>query len=168
MQGPRHTIKFGFRWPLVLLLAGLGACSAEVANEDVLVASCVETLSERLKAPSTLEVMKITKAPVVSEAVDGPWISHRIAELESEDEVLEPSELGDLRAALADVEAGKTVLRRQYETYIEYDADNAYGAPIRAIARCEAVTYDGEITQFSSVSVNGYTSMEWLAKSINP
>lgn len=129
--------------------------------EDAFHAACVEVLSDRLRAPSTLNVLG--------------WHGFMQRPAEQDEAIDPPSTASDVGEEIVDAtNQNRDFLIRAYnsrpESYVlfqdlvRYEADNGFGVPIANEALCSVVLV-GEVSpdkiEVSSVKINGTTQLDW-------
>jgi hypothetical protein len=112
--------------PLIVLIS---ACNALGQPEEV--RACEAFIKERLRSPVTYHRAELTVGgdePVTQAKFDEQYIGSK------------PGELSKLLRARV---KGKQLALRN--VFIHYDADNAYGTPIRGLEMCEFLVVDGRL-----------------------
>lgn len=143
-----------------LAAAFLTGCDEHGKLERTFIASCEEVLKERLRAPSTY--VRVEKPEV---RVETRTIADQEFESMVDSEGYSPLLKGLAREQRAAGEA--YVESTWYSTTIRYDAENAFGTPMRGIASCASgESYTGTPSGFdvgrSGVVVAGKTQIEWV------
>ena len=147
----------------VAAAGAVGYLSLKPTEEDKLLAACEEILLDRLKAPSTYT--RTSSTPVISAAAtleqfmgwDAPGARQRADERILQDLTLLEAE--DLQKEL--------FLARpwtRYSTWIEYDAANDYGTPVRGAAECVLIQQADrpmELSKWPTVRVDGFSALDW-------
>lgn len=162
-----NHIRF-MRWFAVLLLAGsLASCESDEASEKQFEQLCIEAIKMRLRAPSTFNALSVT--------ADHKQIPHRPID-EINRETKEALQLPDGVEKNALVSAlgtewsaayfGDIPYREtQFKLYVEYEAKNALGVPLRSFSEC-AYTLDGrdKFSEYDNrrIKVDGRDHADWL------
>lgn len=122
--------------------------------EPKIVSLCEEILRERLRSPSGYKRIKVTQT-------ETPLTGGEYLALQSS-----PPGPNLTRLILEQYEAGQ-VKPTRLTLIIEYDAPNAFNAPIRGFAKCEHVSTDNgrNATTFDTL-LDGKTKWQWLVDSI--
>lgn len=124
--------------------------SRDMLASNTMINACEDALKERLKAPSTYRRIKVT---------------------ESQQSIT----FEQYFAASNDSPAVQSFLRSmakqpptQLMTFIEYDAANAFGTPIRSISKCTYNTLDPTRSTDSKelVEIDGKSNTRWLVDQV--
>jgi hypothetical protein len=157
--------------PIVALVAliaagGIGAAAyvaLKPTEEAKFLTVCDDILGKRLKAPSTyrrISATKITNAKAgfnqfMGWDVPGAW------KRESEARLSDPT-ITEIQVVRKEVFDAAEWTR--YSTWIEYDAANAYGTPVRGAAEFALIARSEEpmsIGPLSDVRVDGFDHLGW-------
>lgn len=158
---------------LIALIAvgGIGAAvyvGVQPSVEQKLIASCEEIIASRLKAPSTyrqISTTKITKAKADFNQFMGwdvPGVKEHDAEVRRSDPAI--MEIQDNQKKMF-----SGVEWTRYSTWIEYDAANSYGTPVRGAAECVLFARASEpftVGPLSDVRVDGFDALGWSVHQI--
>ena len=142
------------------LAIGLTACGGGVSQEAGFQEACFEGIKRRLKAPATFDVVKVTpdhtKVPLRTEEQIRESIQN------AEDDSLEKMKF---RLELADLQSGDFDYRSvSYRSFVQYDAQNAMGVPLRSMAECEYEARAGEeisAEDGTDIIVDGEKYWDW-------
>jgi hypothetical protein len=120
--------------------------------DSKLVAACETALKERLKAPSGYKRIKV--AEYQREISIDQYAQFRYDE---------EKPLSQDRIVLMKKTASGSKMPTVFQAFIDYDAPNSYGTPLRSLAQCEHVSSDGSNdVDARSVRVNGLNSFEFM------
>lgn len=143
----------------------LTACGS--SDVDTFKQACIDSMKERLKAPSTFKLVKFTDVskPVTFDDDEIKAMEEQLEKMGdykdlSEIERLKKDRLGiDIRKAKDGADSGT-----KFEGLFEYDAANAYGTPLRGTFTCEYEAWDSvfDASDVPRVLVNGQTHIDWL------
>lgn len=141
-------MKLNFGLACVLLPA-LAGCSA---FDSPLIKACEDGVKLRLRSPATYN-----RVEVVEVARPQPMSADEYVAFQAK---YYPA---SSNAAVDGLAPSPAV----HEAFIKYDADNAFGTPIRGVANCKFATEDGKMP-VSSISdmmivINDQTYFEWAA-----
>jgi hypothetical protein len=131
-------MKSGWAPILALTLAGCGRAD---------VSACEEFLKDSLRSPSTYRRIGVS-------TYDRPINAEARAQLREEEErsARENPDWAAVRRQLdADTPATERPVETLREVFIEYDAENAFGAPIRGAQRCGFILRNGNLSSSSSL-----------------
>lgn len=125
--------------------------------------ACEETLKDRLKAPSTFRMLDeptVTATKVSAAVAAGPPPD----DFRGTDQHTRLQELHELQLSMYRDGAWR------HRALIEYEAQNAFGTPIRNVSRCDAYTFDEAppTSRYGNVrvQVDGKSAMEWLTDQV--
>ena len=163
----------------------LSGCNSESIQKDKdflrFETACIEALKKRLKSPSSFQLINktdVSKKVIVS-GEDEKVLRARYSELIAKDKETTLTQKEDLELArmdlkilgLNDVKNGRGEGAKLLSVIVEYDAQNAFGALIRGIERCE---YNAPLGDFGSyadhddVLIGGKTYTDWLIERVEP
>lgn len=138
---------------LAIIVAGIALASCN-PFEAKIISVCEEVLKERLRSPSGYKRIRISQT-------ETPLTGGEYLALQSS-----PPGPNLTRLILEQYEAGQ-VKPTRLTLLIEYDAPNAFNAPIRGFAKCEHVSIDnGRSASTFDTQVDGKTKWQWLTESI--
>lgn len=153
----------------VALMAVGGAVWVATAKSevDLMLEACDSAIQERLRSPSTY--VRVGFSPIkrrdasLNEFLGIPHPEQRARHDEAKAK----------NKAIADFDADMRKYFRMGEhefvyTIVEYDAENGFGAPIRSTAECSLVVPTGSEAKpkASTVSIDGYTTLDWALSRI--
>lgn len=141
-------MRFPVMFVAALLLAGCNPF------EEKLIGVCEDLLKERLRSPSAYKRIGVTRT-------EAPLTGAEYLAVQRTDPA---SHAGRL---LLEQTASGAIKPTRISIIIEYDAPNAFNAPIRSFAKCEHVSTDGgRNAGMFDVLVDGKTKLEWLTESL--
>ena len=140
-------------------------------DQSVLVQACEETIQKRLRSPSTykrVQATDIQRDPATLEDylyADDP--ARKTKELNADRADPKRAELSKTRRSIFESRPNDRV-----SLFIEYDAANAFGTPVREVVDCVIFLPSGESiaeSKWLDPRVNGFTTSEWLIEGLrNP
>lgn len=150
---------------VVVLVGGVGvaiAVSMRPSEESKLLSICDDMITERLLAPTTYK--RISASPLKSAKADfNQFMGWDVPEKKQRDI--------EARVDPAVMKAQDSIKRQysgvdwlRYSSWIEYDAANAYGTPIRSVSECVLIARSDEplsISSLSDIRVDGSDSLDW-------
>ncbi|WP_084398272.1 hypothetical protein [Henriciella aquimarina] len=148
---------------VAVMLAGCGGGEAKFQS------ACVDAIKKRLKAPSTFELIEATadhqKVPLPAEQV----IRAELESLEDRDDIDSRVRQARLRSDLARATSGEQYKATNLRLYIEYDAQNSMGVPLRGAVIC--TVEGGPNGEFSAddgwnVEIDGETHTDWIVNQV--
>lgn len=143
-------------WSVVAISAvSVGAVVAEFTYDPPMVKACETAIKKRLRSPSTYKRINISRSS--SRETASEFKAH-IAKEESSEAVRD--------MLLRDMDQNGPQ-RTHYTLLIEYDASNAYGAPIRDIAECAYTgKSDSNAKDYFDVTIDGKSHLDWLKSAL--
>lgn len=122
--------------------------------EQPLISACEESLKERLKAPSTYRRISATEDE--KNLTRAEYNQHLSGQSPSVRDI-----------SLKWFDEGKDKPMR-FIAFIEYDAQNAFGVPIRDVTKCEYISSSGNKKDAKSytVTINGKDSVGWTKSNL--
>lgn len=129
---------------------------------DKLLSACEEELKSRLKAPSTYTLIRKDEFTAPVEISD-----YRKMLAEGQDKDSPNALLADVRTAESKRATGEPGPTR-HTLFIEYDADNSFGVPLRGVTECEYISGNGDKGGAGkySVKINGKDHSQWMDQRI--
>lgn len=151
---------------IVLCLAGGGGWlyfESTRTDEAILIASCEETLKDRLKSPSSYKRIRTTTIRRSLATLDDYlYADNPDRKRREEEQAAKDSRLAGGIKMRKEIFAA--VPQEKLSLSIEYDAANSYGTPIRGFSECAAFVDQGTSLRgrsFVNARVDGATSLEW-------
>ncbi|THK35637.1 hypothetical protein EHS39_23705 [Ensifer sp. MPMI2T] len=135
------------------MITALSSCSF---FDSEMVTACEASLQKRLRSPSEYKRFEITS---YEEKLDRAAFSRYLTD----------DKVGAVfrEAQLREFDRG-TLDPTLFSLFISYDAPNAFGTPIRGIARCEYMNARGDDSGASEhdVMIDGKTYTDWLIEAV--
>lgn len=153
---------------LILISAlTLSACGASDMN--AFQKACIETMKERLKAPSTFKLIEFTDltAPITFDSEEIKAMEEQLEQM-GDPSALEEMDRLRYDQLWLDIRGAKNNDNGTlFEAILEYEAQNAYGTPLRDSFQCEYEAIDESFNgSVHSVRVNGKKHLDWLVDQI--
>lgn len=135
---------------------GGGILLANVMNSSPMVSSCEELIKKKLRSPSSYKQVSINR---YEDILTRDQYKKIVDQKYSDNPTLKEYEI-----KLFD--EGR-INPKKIMLFIESDAANVYGTPIRSTDKCEYISENGEEpTSYLSVKLNGKTYTDWLKEAI--
>jgi hypothetical protein len=158
------------RLAIILAVVAASCIAAEAApiwqtSDAALLGACDEAIQERLKAPSTYERVNSTEFERRPATLDD-FMGWTKPEMELQARALAIHNQRYAEALKLQMDAFRIGEYDLIESVIQYDADNAFGTPIRSTATCSDVINRGAtFEQFGPIGprINGQTNLDWAA-----
>lgn len=155
-------------------VVSVSAC-AGANDEKIFQEECTETLGKRLKAPATLVIGNVDfyKTTYADESdlsrLEGTLRGHNRLDknkLSDADRIGYDLKASRLESSIKSLKEGETLTR--YSLYMEYDAANGFGTPIRSKAHCtyDATTETIGYSTYLNVKIDGKTHNDWFFDSL--
>lgn len=154
----------------IIIMAQSAGCDPLFGGsfESAFLTACDEVMKDRLKAPSTytrIAAHGYEQRPATLDDKRGWTNATKRAEdlkmIETDPRFKELYEMGEKVFEMS----GEQTLTR---AFVEYDADNSYGVPVRGAYECTHVGFD--VDEFApaagGVRVDGYNSVDWSAREL--
>lgn len=139
-----------------------------LTDQSLLLAKCEEVLLDRLRSPATYNRVNATDVErTVALQNDYLYANDKRRALNQIEKNRRDAELKRLHDQKVD--RFQATPHDKLSLYIDYDAANAFGTPLRGTARCEAFVLKGRALRDVSMldpRVDGYTSFEWALDQI--
>ena len=115
---------------------------------------CEGAIQKRLRSPSTYERVEITPAGEKKFSDRQEFLNY----------LADNEDFPPLRSSYIGLFDAKKADPTVYALFISYDAQNAYGAPVRDHVMCDYFSIDGSPSDVSesNVKIDGKTHIEWL------
>lgn len=135
------------------------------SSEEVFVGECGSVIKERLRSPSTYNLIEYTKPAVAPFTVEW-WVSNNPRKTIHDPNARESYEETykmqlDLMTSFAN-DGSRSVA----STFIKYEAANAFGTPVASTVKCEAEVIGDALSSdpddYRSVLIDGKTHFDWL------
>lgn len=143
--------KFAIWTVFAVAAVGAGIGIAELTKDAGMTTSCEEAIKKRLRSPSSYKRIELTRS---ERFLTEEEYKARL-DRENSSDILKEMDMTSFRT--------KEISPKEISLFVEYDAPNGFGVPIRGHSECTYISERGaDPDSYLYVSVDGKTNTEWL------